>query len=104
MVKSENCSIYCHYVSYALFNFFTQSQNLLLSTGICISKQFGKDLPINLTMKIEVLLKKSGLGSLILKCRNIRNPKVGNQQHVMGISKFFSFISSKLKITLVDCS
>lgn len=104
MVKSENCSIYCHYVSYALFNFFTQSQNLLLSTGICISKQFGKDLPINLTMKIEVLLKKSGLGSLILKCRNIGNPKVGNQQHVMGISKFFSFISSKLKITLVDCS
>lgn len=52
MIKSENCSIYCQFVSYAKFNFFTQSQNLQLSTGTCISKQFGKDLSINLTMKI----------------------------------------------------
>lgn len=47
-----------------------------------------------LQWKYKFYKKKSGLGSLILKCRNIWNPKVGNQQHVMGISKFFSFIQN----------
>lgn len=53
-----------------------------------------------LQWKYKFYKKTSGLGSLILKCRNIWNPKVGNQQHVMGISKFFSFtvlvVNSKL--------
>lgn len=52
MIISEICSTYCQFVTYALFYFFTQSQNLQLSTCTCISKQFGKDLLINLKMKI----------------------------------------------------